>query len=239
MKSPAIAVIGPGRMGTAVADLARAAGLEVRAMIGRDTEIDRHSLAGADVAIEFTAPASAAANARACIEAGCPVVVGSTGWADELDAVSAFVRAHDGAMLWAPNFSLGVHALVRLVRLAGTIFAGLPAFDAHIVETHHTAKKDAPSGTAIMLERALAQTLGHDVPVTSVRVGKVPGTHEIVLDAPFEQLRLVHEARDRRVFAEGALLAARWLVGRHGVFTLDDVLDDTHALKHAAPLSDS
>lgn len=239
MKTTAIAIIGPGRMGTAVADLARAAGLDVRAMIGRGTPIDRHSLAGADVAIEFTTPASAAANARACIEAGCPVVIGTTGWSNELDEVSSFVRAHDGAMLWAPNFSLGVHALVRLVRLAGSLFAGLPAFDAHVVETHHTAKKDAPSGTAIMIERALAQTLGHDVPVTSVRVGKVPGTHELILDAPFEQLRLVHEARDRRVFAEGALLAARWLVGRHGVFTLDDVLDDTQALKNAATFSES
>lgn len=239
MKATTIAIIGPGRMGTAVADLARAAGLDVRAMIGRGTRIDRHSLAGADVAIEFTAPASAAANARACVEAGCPVVIGTTGWSDELDAVTAFVRAHDGAMLWAPNFSLGVHALVRLVRQAGSLFAGLPAFDAHVVETHHTAKQDAPSGTAIMIERALAETLGHDVPVTSIRVGKVPGTHELILDAPFEQLRLVHEARDRRVFAEGALLAARWLVGRHGVFTLDDVLDDTQALRHAATPSDS
>jgi 4-hydroxy-tetrahydrodipicolinate reductase len=239
VKPPTIAIIGPGRMGTAVADLARAARLDVRAMLGRGTPIDRHSLAGADVAIEFTTPASAAANARACVAAGCPVVIGTTGWTDELDAVSAFVRAHDGAMLWAPNFSLGVHALVRLVRLAGSIFAGLPAFDAHLIETHHAAKKDAPSGTAIMIERALAESLGHDVPVTSVRVGKVPGTHELVLDAPFEQLRLVHEARDRRVFAEGALLAARWLVGRHGVFTLDDVMDDTQALKHAAPHTES
>lgn len=239
MKPPTIAIIGPGRMGTAVADLARAAHLDVRAMLGRGTPIDRHSLAGADVAIEFTTPASAAANARACVAAGCPVVIGTTGWTDELDAVSAFVRARDGAMLWAPNFSLGVHALVRLVRLAGSIFAGLPAFDAHLIETHHAAKKDAPSGTAIMIERALAESLGHDVPVTSVRVGKVPGTHELVLDAPFEQLRLVHEARDRRVFAEGALLAARWLVGRHGVFTLDDVMDDTQALKHAAPHTES
>ena len=97
-------------------------------------------------------------------------------------------------------------------------------FDAHLVETHHTEKKDAPSGTGRLLADRAGAAAGRTVPVTSVRVGQVPGTHELVLDAGFEQVRLVHEARDRRVFAAGALAAARWLVGRTGVFTMDDML---------------
>lgn len=221
---PSIAIIGDGRMGRAVEELAVAGGVPVRAVIGRGTPIDRTTLADADVAIEFTGPHSAVANARACIDAGCPVVVGSTGWTGALDALARYVREHDGALLWAANFSLGVYAVMQLARTAGAAFAPLPEFDAHLVETHHTAKKDAPSGTALQLARALRDALRRDVPVTSVRVGSVPGTHEIIFDGPFEQVRLVHEARDRRVFAEGALRAARWLVGRRGVFTLDDVL---------------
>ncbi|HEX8907434.1 MAG TPA: dihydrodipicolinate reductase C-terminal domain-containing protein, partial [Longimicrobiaceae bacterium] len=112
----------------------------------------------------------------------------------------------------------------RVVAEAARLVGQAGGFDAHIIETHHTAKKDAPSGTAGLVERAARQALGRAVPITSVRVGHVPGTHELVLDAPFEQITLTHTARDRRVFADGALAAARWLVGRTGVFTMDDVL---------------
>lgn len=224
MIAPAIAIIGHGRMGRAVEELASREGLPVRAILGRGTRIDAGSLDGAEVAIEFTDPRSATANARACIDAHCPVVVGSTGWGAELDALTRYVEAHDGALLWSPNFSLGVNAMLAIALTAGSAFARLPHFDAHLVETHHTAKRDAPSGTALHLARALAASFGRDVPITSVRVGSVPGTHEIIVDGPFEQVRITHEVRDRRVFAEGALLAARWLVGRRGVFTLDDVL---------------
>ena len=96
--------------------------------------------------------------------------------------------------------------------------------DPHLIETHHAAKRDAPSGTAIALASQAAALLGRSVPITSVRVGSVPGTHELLFDAPFEQIRLEHVVRDRRVFAAGALRAAEWLIGRRGVFTLDDVL---------------
>jgi len=119
-----------------------------------------------------------------------------------------------------------VHAVARLVRRAGEVFANIPSFDAALVETHHAAKKDAPSGTAHMLQGKFAETSGREVPITSIRVGSVPGTHTLVLDGRFEQIVISHEARDRRVFAEGALVAASWLIGRRGVFTLDDVLSD-------------
>jgi 4-hydroxy-tetrahydrodipicolinate reductase len=127
-------------------------------------------------------------------------------------------------MLSAPNFSVGVAVFDRVVAEAARLFGRLDGFDAHLIETHHAAKKDAPSGTAGALATTASAALGRAIPVTSVRTGHVPGTHEVVFDAPFEQVRLVHEARDRRVFAEGALVAARWIVGRRGVFTMADVL---------------
>ena len=221
-----LAIIGPGKMGTAVADLASAGGIDVVATIGAGTIVSAESLAGADVAIEFTEPSAAASNVRACVLAGCPVVVGTTGWYDELPDISSLVSEKGGALVWSPNFSLGVHAVARIMRRAGEIFARIPTFDAALVETHHAAKKDAPSGTARMLQEKFGEGAAREIPITSVRVGSVPGTHTLILDARFEQVVISHEARDRRVFAEGAIVAAKWLIGRRGVFTLDDVLSD-------------
>jgi 4-hydroxy-tetrahydrodipicolinate reductase len=219
-----LALIGMGRMGRALAELAPGRGFEVVARIARGQAVTRDALNGAAVAIEFTTPESAAANVLACAAAGCPVVVGTTGWYAQLPAVRAEVERVGGAMLHAPNFSVGVAVFDRVVAEAARLFAAVESFDAHLVGTHHSAKKDAPSGTAAALARTAAAASGRPLPITSVRVGSVPGTHELVFDAPFEQVRLVHEARDRRVFAEGALTAARWLVGRRGVYTMQDVL---------------
>ncbi|MEO7216618.1 MAG: dihydrodipicolinate reductase C-terminal domain-containing protein [Gemmatimonadaceae bacterium] len=219
-----LAIIGPGKMGTAIADLARSSGSDVVATIAAGTTINRESLLGADVAIEFTEPAAAPANIRACVLAGCAVVVGTTGWYDQLAPIESLVIEHNGALLWASNFSLGVHALTRLIARAGEIFSALPGFDAELVETHHATKKDSPSGTARMLQETFVAGWGRDLPIASIRLGSVPGTHALIIDGAFEQIVISHEARDRRVFAEGALVAARWLVGRRGVFTLDDVL---------------
>ena len=223
-----VAVIGDGKMGRAVAGLAEERGIDVVARIGLDGNahgagITRERLAGADVAIEFTEPAAAADNALACVAAGVAVVVGTTGWYDRLPQVEAAVAAAEGALLWAPNFSAGVVLFRALLAQAGALFDGA-GFDARMVETHHAAKKDAPSGTALALARAFGAAEGREPEITSVRVGHVPGMHELLLDGPFEQIRLVHAARDRRVFADGALRAAAWLRGRRGVFTMNDVL---------------
>jgi len=160
---------------------------------------------------------------RACVAAGCAVVCGTTGWDAERATVCEEVRARGGALVWAPNFSLGVHLFSKVLAEAARR-ARDAGFDAHLVETHHAAKMDAPSGTARLLADAAERASGSRVPITSVRVGHVPGTHEVIFDGAFEQFRLVHEARDRRVFALGALVAARWVNGRRGVFSLDDVL---------------
>lgn len=224
-----LAVIGDGKMGRAVAALAPDHGFDVAALLGEADVlpggITPGLLAGADVAIEFTVAEHAAANVRGCVAAGCPVVSGTTGWDDARAAVAAEVRERGGAFLWAPNFSLGVHVFARLVEQAARAVARADAgFDAQIIETHHRAKRDAPSGTARLLAQRAARGSGREPPITSIRTGSVPGTHEVLFDAPFEQIRLEHTARDRRVFAAGALVAGRWLTGRRGVFTLDDVL---------------
>lgn len=224
-----LAVIGDGKMGRAVAGLAAEHGFAVVALLGEadvgSSGITAPLLRDAQVAIEFTVPASAAANVRGCLVAGCPVVSGTTGWDMERAVVEAEVRASHGALLWAPNFSIGVHLFTRIVEQASRIIGQANAgFDIHQIETHHKAKLDAPSGTARLLAARAAIGFGREIPTTSVRTGSVPGTHEIVFDAPFEQIRLEHVARDRRVFAAGALTAARWLVGKHGVFTLDHLL---------------
>lgn len=231
---PKLAIIGMGKMGRAIDQLAAERGWDVVARLDvadnpHGEGITRDTLHDADVAVDFTTPAAAVDNVHAAVSAGCPIVVGTTGWYAALPGLSSWVQERDGALLTAPNFSVGVAVFEQVLQAAATLFAGVPGFDAHMVETHHTAKKDAPSGTALKLARGVSDALGHDLPITAVRVGSVPGTHELIFDAPFEQVRLVHEARDRRVFAEGALVAARWLIGRRGAFTMRDVLSSPSA----------
>lgn len=222
-----LAVIGTGRMGGAVAQLAPGHQFSVTTIGSaevRNGGITKDLLRGADVAIEFTVAAAAPGIIRDCARAGCPVVSGTTGWDEQRAAVEADVRSSPGALVWAPNFAIGARIFARLAKEAGKQFAHAPVFDARITETHHATKKDAPSGTAKLLRAELAASLGRDVPINSIREGTVTGTHQITFDAPFEVVRLEHEAKDRRVFAAGALVAARWLIGKRGVFTLDDVV---------------
>lgn len=224
-----IALIGMGRMGRAIDGLAAERGVAVVARLGaRDMTrgLDRDALGGADVAIEFTVPEHAVRNAAACLALSCPVVIGTTGWASGREELERAVRTTGCPALWSPNFSVGVGLFLAIVEAAASRLRGLPGFQVHVVETHHAAKLDAPSGTGIALQERLALGLGTPVDISSVRVGSVPGTHEVIFDAPFEQLRLTHEARDRRVFADGAIVAARWLAGQQApaLYTMRDVL---------------
>lgn len=228
-----LALVGMGKMGRVLEQLAPERGWDVVARIGAEANrqgggVTRSTLAGAEVAIDFTAPNAAPANVRAAVEANCPIVVGTTGWQDELPGVSEFVKSRDGSLLTAANFSIGVNAFAEIVALASRLLGSAGRFDAHVVETHHAAKKDAPSGTALTVRNAAATGWPREIPITSVRTGSVPGIHELIFDAPFETVTLTHTARDRRAFAEGALVAAGWLIGRKGVFTMRDVLG-THS----------
>ena len=224
-----LALIGMGKMGRVLETLAAERGWDI---VARITAAENHggagithaTLNGADAAIEFTVPNAAVANVRAAVAAKIPIVVGTTGWLDGLPALADWVRQQRGAVLTATNFSLGVNAVEQIVGLAARLLSAAGGFDAQLVETHHAAKKDAPSGTALTLQRAAAAAWQREIPITSIRTGSVPGTHELIFDAPFETVQLTHIARDRRVFAEGALVAAAWLIGREGVFTMRDVL---------------
>lgn len=225
---PRLAIIGLGKMGRAIEQLAAERGFDVVARIdpdgGEAKSVKREALRDAEVAVEFSVPGAAPANIKAAIEAGCPIVVGTTGWYDKRAEIEKFAREKKGALLISPNFSVGVAAFGEIVKAAVRALKSAPGFDAHITETHHAAKKDAPSGTAANLEKIAAKEWGRGIPITSIRTGSVPGTHEFLFDAPFEQIRIEHVARDRRVFADGALLAAKWLIGKRGVFTMTDVL---------------
>ena len=230
MSARSVAVIGDGKMGQAIRQLALDKGWKVTAVLGERENvggagITARSLGNPQVAVEFTQPDAAVGNIIACLKAGVPIVVGTTGWYQSLPEVTRVAKESGTGLLWAPNFSLGVNVLIELARYAGTMMRSLEGFDAHIVETHHAAKKDAPSGTAMAMGKAASDALDRPIPTTSVRTGSVPGTHELIFDGAFEQLSLTHVARDRRVFAEGALKAADWLIGKKGVFTMRDVLE--------------
>ncbi|HEU4700101.1 MAG TPA: dihydrodipicolinate reductase C-terminal domain-containing protein [Gemmatimonadales bacterium] len=233
-----LALVGHGRMGRAVERLALERGHAVVAVLDRSAAgavlasaaLDRGALGEADVAIEFTRPEAAAGNLLALAATGVPVVTGTTGWHARLDEVRAAVAAHDGLLLYASNFSIGAQLCFRAARDLARHFRGRPEFDAYIVEVHHRAKLDAPSGTALTLQAAArAGDPARAVPITSVRAGHVPGTHTLAYDAPLETVSLEHTARSRDVFAAGALAAAEWLAaqraaGRRGVVTFEDML---------------
>ena len=224
-----IAIVGTGRMGRAVAELAGERGHELR-LIGREENaagaaLTAERLEGVDVAIEFTRPEAVVTNLERLIEAGVPTVTGTTGWYAELPRIERLVRARNGALLHAANFSVGVHLFLRAARDLAARFAGRPEFEAFILEEHHAAKRDAPSGTAAVLrERAREADPGREFPITSVRAGSIPGTHRLTYDGPHDSVTLSHVARSRRGFAAGALAAAEWLPGRPGVHRFDAML---------------
>lgn len=225
-----IAIIGSGRMGQAVAQVARERGHEISTILGGaenagGVAVTAARLAGAEVAVEFTRPDAVVRNLERLIELGVPVVTGTTGWGEHLERVAARVTACGGALLYAPNFSTGVTLLLRAAKSLAATFQGHEAFSAFVVDEHHAAKRDAPSGTALALQRALrAGDENREFPITSIRAGHHPGRHRVVWDSRFETLHLEHAARDRRVFAEGAVRAAEWLPGRTGVFTFEEML---------------
>lgn len=223
-----LAILGRGKMGTLVASLASAQGFTVVAHLDRDETVKgvtAAALNGADVVIEFTTPTSAARLVRDCLALDLPVVSGTTGWDADRATVEAAVKGGTGALLWAPNFALGVHLFGKLVAEAARRLAAPAAgYTPRMVETHHTRKLDAPSGTAKLLASIAEHSGGTPVPIESIREGDVVGTHEVIFDGAFDDIRLVHTAHDRKVFAAGALAAAQWLAGKRGLFTLDDFL---------------
>jgi len=224
-----LGIVGSGRMGAAVRVEALARGHEVPFALGRGENrdgggIDPERFTGVDVAIEFTRPDAAAANVERLLSLGIPVVTGTIGWQDHLLRLQQIARERGGALLHSANFSIGVQLLLRAVREVAR-WTREQDFDAAIVERHHKAKLDAPSGTALAIQTA-ARTAdpAREYPITSIRQGHDPGSHLVRWDGKHETLTLAHEVRDRAVFAAGAVRAAEWLHGKRGVFTFEDVL---------------
>jgi len=178
-----------------------------------------------DVAIDFSVPSAVAVNVGVLARRGINLVVGTTGWQQDEAAVRAAVNTNNIGIVAAANFSTGVAIVEVVVAQAARLFAGQADFGAWIHEAHHAAKKDAPSGTALMLKRAMEQAgFTRAIDVCSTRAGHIPGTHTVGFDGPAESIALSHTARDRSTFARGALVAARWVKGKRGWFTMKDVL---------------
>jgi 4-hydroxy-tetrahydrodipicolinate reductase len=219
---PNLAIVGYGKMGRLIDQLAPEYGFTVTARV----DIDRdETLDGADVAVEFSVPASVVGNVTKVAARGIPIVVGTTGWLEHLDQIKAIVAKNDAALVWSPNFSVGMNVFSRLVAEAARLFQNEKEYGAWAWEIHHSTKKDAPSGTLLKLvERMQASGFNRTIDASSSRAGAHPGTHEIGFDSTADTVTLRHTARSREGFARGALKAAQWIIGRKGCYEFSDVL---------------
>ena len=220
-----LAIIGYGKMGHAIEELAQQRGHSVACTVDVG---GRWPVAGeADVAIEFSTPATAVDNIRHCWQLGLPVVCGTTGWNAQYETVKAECLAGGHTLFTASNFSIGMNIMFALNERLAELMRGRDDYQVSIAETHHIHKLDAPSGTALSLQRQIMERgkrKEEKVPIESYRVGEVPGTHTVVYDSEIDTLTLTHEAHSRKGLALGALLAAEWVVGKQGVFTMKDML---------------
>jgi 4-hydroxy-tetrahydrodipicolinate reductase len=218
-------------MGRLIETLAKEAGDEIVIIIDERDENSpaaevAEKLKTAEVAIDFTTAGAVRRNVEACLLAGIPLVEGTTGWNDKREEIFDLIRAKDGAFVFGANFSVGVNLFYRVVDNAAELFAKFVEYEAFIEEQHHSRKKDAPSGTALKLKDIVAEHIKNDFSVSSTRAGNIPGTHTVGFDGPADQVTLTHTARSREGFASGALLAARWIIGKNGVYEFTDVMDE-------------
>jgi 4-hydroxy-tetrahydrodipicolinate reductase len=220
-----ILVLGRGKTGSLVAEVARQRGHQVNALGASDnpaaSALTAAQLAAVDMVIDFTTPSAVCENLEACIHAGKSIVVGTTGWYDELPRIRQMVEESGSALLYAANFSIGVNLFFEIARSAAVALQH--QYFGQIFERHHAQKKDAPSGTAVALRGIVQSASGTDLEITSFREGDVVGMHELVLDSPADTIYVCHDAKSRRGFAEGAVRAAEWLTGKKGFFDFKDV----------------
>jgi len=234
-----IALIGYGKMGHAIEEIAVAKGHEIVLRIGIENAADftLSTIKQADVAIEFTGPHSAADNVMKCLDARVPVVCGSTGWLDQLKTIKDFCLAKNGTFLYASNFSVGVNIFFELNTYLAKLMAAHSDYDVMLEEIHHTQKRDAPSGTAITLaEQVLAhikskkQWVNHisdnenELEIISERIDPAPGTHKVKYTSAIDDIEIIHTAHNRKGFAGGAVLAAEFLHNKKGIYSMKDVL---------------
>lgn len=233
------ALIGYGKMGKAIEEIALQKGHSVTLKIDLDNqhELTPANLAKADVAIEFTGPHSAFGNIMKCLEAGIPVVSGSTGWLEKLDEVKNYCRSRNGAFLYASNFSIGVNIFFELNKKLASLMAAHSDYEVSITEIHHTQKRDSPSGTAITLAEQVIDNLhskktwvNHisdntsELEIISERIDPAPGTHRVKYSSAIDDIEIIHTAHNRTGFASGAVLAAEFIRDKKGIFSMKEVL---------------
>ena len=226
-----LALVGYGRMGRLLDGIAADHGLEVVLRLDEFNNphgqgITASKLSGVDVAIDFSIPSVVADNAVRMASLGVPQAIGTTGWLEDLGRVRAAVESSGTALVYGANFSIGVNAFYRIVQEAARTFAAREEYDAFLYEAHHKFKADAPSGTALRLvEAAKGAGFSRPLDVVAQRSGHMPGVHELGFDSEADTITLRHTARSRMGFALGALKAARWIVGRRGVFDFAEIWD--------------
>jgi 4-hydroxy-tetrahydrodipicolinate reductase len=230
--SQGLAIVGHGKMGWLIEQIAPEYGFDVRAKFSRADNlhvaaITSESLRGVEVAVEFSTPDAAPDNLRRLASLGINSVCGTTGWFEHFPAVKESVLSAGTALVYSPNFSVGVNVFIQTVARAASFFAKYPEYEAWGWEIHHSAKKDAPSGTLKKLaEEIRASGYERTLTLTANRAGSHPGTHEIGFDSAADTITLRHTARSREGFARGALQAARWAVGKRGVFEFREILGE-------------
>lgn len=234
-----IALIGYGKMGQAIEQIALQRGHEIvlRIRTANKEEMTPENLAKADVAIEFTKPEAARENVVTCLKAGVAVVCGTTGWNEHLDEAKQKAIANKTAFLQASNFSIGVNIFFEVNKLLASLMNDQPDYEISIEETHHTQKKDAPSGTAITLAEQILDNVRRktqwasetadrpeEFPIIAHRIENVPGTHNVKYTSAIDDIEIIHTAHNREGFARGAVLAAEYVAGKTGIFSMKDVL---------------
>jgi 4-hydroxy-tetrahydrodipicolinate reductase len=234
-----IALIGYGKMGKAIEEIALHRGhtISLKIDIANAHELTAENLSGTDAAIEFTGPYSAFENLKKLMNAGMPTICGSTGWLDNLDEIKNLCIQQPAALLYASNFSVGVNIFFELNKKLAALMAPHDDYSIQLTEIHHTQKKDAPSGTAITLAEQILELNTHkkkwvnhisdnpeELEILSERIDPAPGTHQVKYTSPIDDIEIIHTAHSRKGFASGAVLAAEFIAGKKGIFTMKDVL---------------
>jgi 4-hydroxy-tetrahydrodipicolinate reductase len=234
-----IALIGYGKMGKAIEEIALAKGYKIVLRIGSRNlnELTAENLQEADVAIEFTNPESVVKNLYTCIDAGVPVVCGSTGWGNREEEIKAYCLEKKGTLLYASNFSIGVNIFFEINKKLAALMSSQSEYAVMVEEIHHTAKKDAPSGTAITIAQQIInertdlknwsideKSAANELHILSKRIDPAPGTHFVRYTSEADEIEIIHTAHNRSGFAAGALTAAAFLSGKKGIFSMADVL---------------
>ena len=233
-----IAIIGYGKMGKVIEQLAIERGHTITAKItSQESDFSPDLLKNSDVAIEFSIPSAAISNMNKCFDAGIPVVVGTTGWMDYFEQVSSTCKEKNGGLFYSSNFSVGVNIFFKVNQLLAKLMNGQPSYEISMEEIHHTQKLDSPSGTALTIANQILENVDRkeswiesntpsstEIGITAKRIADTPGTHIVTYENDIDKIEISHEAKGRKGFALGSILAAEFMVGKTGVFGMEDLL---------------